>query len=277
MIVCSVLWSIAGIVIKQINCNAFVIAGFRSLIAAATVAVFMKYKKQGLAFTRSVLASGIFLSLTFFAFMLANKHTTAANAIVLQFTSPVFILIISGLFFRVRVLRCDVYAVACTLFGIALFFIDGLGAGTALGNVSGVLSGLFLALMYVTCGGCSERERLSGLLLGHLITAVVGISFLPITQNTVDVRAVMWFFVLGIVQLGIPYILVALSLGNCPPLACSLIGVIEPMLNPVWVLVFDGEKPGLCALFGAVIIIFTITYWCIYKEKMQNEECKMHN
>ncbi len=267
MIICSAMWSIAGIVIKQISCNPMVIAGFRSLIAAITVAVFMKATGQKWRFSPSVLLSAAFLCATFFAFVGANKLTTAANAIVLQFTSPVFILIVSGLFFKQRVLKCDVYAVALTLFGIALFFFDGLDAGNTLGNAVGVLSGFFMGMMFVTCGGCPDEERMSGILLGHIFTAAIGISFFPFTQNALTAQSVFWLLVLGIVQLGIPYILVGLSLGACPPLACCLISVIEPLLNPVWVFIFDGERPGVLALIGAVIIIVTITYWCIYKEK----------
>ncbi len=271
MIVCSILWSIAGILIKIIDCNPLVIAGFRSLFAAITVFVFMNLYKYKFIFSKKTFLSAIFLCLTFFAFVGANKLTTAANAIVLQFTSPVFILLVSYFLFHKKVYKSDIITVIFTLIGVSLFFIDDMNTGNTLGNIVGILSGVFMALMFVFCGDCENEERMSGVLLGQIFTAVIGMAFTPFTQNTLDLKAFTVFAVLGIVQLGIPYILVALAMGACSPLACSLISVIEPLLNPIWVLIFDGEVPGIRALYGAVIIIITITSWCIYKNKKNLE------
>jgi len=74
---------------------------------------------------------------------------------------------------------------------------------------------------------------------------------------------------LEIIQLGIPYILLVISSKNCPPLACSLLGAVEPLLNPVWVFIFNGEKPGAFALIGGVVVIASVTMWCILQGKNQ--------
>ena len=269
MIVCSVLWSIAGIVIKQINCSAVVITGFRSLFSALTVLAFMKFAKLKFTFSRRVVPTAICMCITFFCFVGANKLTTAANAIVLQFTSPVFVMLISAVIYKTKFKPSDIAAVAATLFGISLFFLDQLDSGSMLGNIIAILAGFFMAGIFVFGGNSSRAERMTGTLIGHIMTAVIGISFLPFTQNVIDGKAVVGFVILGVFQLGIPYILVALALSNCPPLACNLIGVIEPLLNPVWVFIFNGERPGKNAFIGAVIILVSITVWCIYKDRTE--------
>lgn len=269
MIVCSVLWSIAGIVIKQINCSAVVITGFRSLFSAITVIAFMKLTGLKFTFSRRVIPTAVCMCITFFCFVGANKLTTAANAIVLQFTSPVFVMLISAVIYKTKFKPSDIAAVALTLFGISLFFFDQLDSGSMLGNIVAILAGFFMAGIFVFGGNSSRAERMTGTLIGHIMAAVIGISFLPFTQNVIDGKAVIGFVILGVFQLGIPYILVALALSNCPPLACNLIGVIEPLLNPVWVFIFNGERPGKNAFIGAVIILVSITVWCIYKDRTE--------
>lgn len=267
MFVCAALWSIAGIFIKLIDLNPFVIAGFRSLFAAITVLVFMISRREKIVFTRNVAISAFFLSSTFFAFVSANKLTTAANAIVLQYTAPVFILIASVIFLNEKLVRADVAVVAAAVVGIALFFFDQLDGGKLAGNLLGVLSGLMMACMFLSVRNCRETERMSGMLMGHLLTALVGIPFLLAGGGQMTARSLGLLAVLGVFQLGIPYILCGLASAHCSPLACSLIGTVEPLLNPVWVAIFDGEAPGPFALAGAVIVVGAITIWCVVKAR----------
>ena len=136
MVICSTLWSIAGIFIKLIPWNALVIAGWRSLISAGCVVVYMRAARLRVRVNRTSLVCGVFLALTFLAFVSANKLTTAANAIVLQFTAPVFILILSALVFRQRFARADVAAVLLTMCGIALFSLTSSRPATCLATSS---------------------------------------------------------------------------------------------------------------------------------------------
>lgn len=268
MVVCAALWSIAGLFIKLIDLNPFAIAGMRSLFAAATVLVFMLLRHEKIRLTRNVAISAFFLAATFFAFVSANKLTTAANAIVLQYTAPVFILIASALFLKERFLRVDLAVVIATLAGIALFFFDQLDGGKLVGNLLGVLAGLFMAGMFLSVRHCDKSERMSGMLMGHLLTALIGIPFLSLDGGGLSGQSLGFLALLGVLQLGIPYILCGLASENCPPLACSLIGTLEPLLNPVWVAIFDGETPGPFALVGAAIVVVSISLWCIAKERM---------
>jgi drug/metabolite transporter (DMT)-like permease len=264
---CATLWSIAGIFIKMVPWNALTIAGFRSLIAALVVLIFMKFTKRKIKVNRSSLLGALFVGGTFFTFVSANKLTTAANAIVLQFTSPVFILIISALVYHQRFFKADLLTVVVTLFGISLFFFDRLGAGNLLGNCIAIFAGLLMAGMYVTTGRMDDDSRMSAILFGHVMTALIGVPTAFVFPTPVSAVSVLSILTLGIVQLGIPYILYGLAVENCPPLACSLVGAIEPLLNPVWVWIFYGEAPGTYALFGGIIVIGAVTSWCVWRDR----------
>jgi threonine/homoserine efflux transporter RhtA len=124
---------------------------------------------------------------------------------------------------------------------------------------------MFLAVGFG--GGEDDSIRLSSMLIGHLLTAVIGIPIgIPLTESFVT-SEIICIVILGIVQLGIPYVLYALASKDCSPLACSLIGMIEPILNPVWVFIFAGEMPGFYALVGGAIVIAAVTTWCVIGEK----------
>lgn len=267
MVMCASLWSIGGIFIKLIPWNGLVIAGWRSLLAGGCVIIYMRFRGDQIRINRASISGGVLLSLTFLAFVSANKLTTAANAIVLQFTAPVFILILSAIFLRQRFARADLITVAATMAGISLFFFDQLKPGNLLGNLIAIFAGLSMAGMYITTGIADEQSRMSGILLGHLITAAVGIPMMLFFDTPITAPAVLSILALGIVQLGIPYVLFGIAMKDCPPLACSLLGAVEPLLNPVWVFIFTRERPGIFALCGGAIVIVTITSWCIWRDR----------
>ncbi len=267
IVICSSLWSIAGIFIKLIPWNPLVIAGWRSLLSAVCVLVYQRLNRQTFRLNRASIRSGIFLAVTFLLFVSANKLTTAANAIVLQFTAPVFILIFSALFLKQKVTLPDLLTVLFTMGGISLFFFDQLSPGNLFGNFVAIASGFSMAAMYLATGSTDEESRMSGILLGHLFTAAIGIPFLFVYETPVTMPAVLSILTLGIVQLGIPYLLYGIAVKHCPPLACSLLGAIEPLLNPVWVFLFTGERPGMFALLGGAVVIATITVWCVWRDR----------
>lgn len=266
MLLCSSLWSIAGIFIKLLNMNSLVIAGFRSLIAAATVGVFMLFTGNKLVVNKKVILSTVSLAATFICFCAANKLTTSANAIVLQFSAPVFIMIISSVFLKTKFRVIDIFAVALTVLGIILIMVDGLGSGKTLGNIIGILAGFTMGCMFVFVGETPKDEKMSGMFLGQLLTAVVGIPFVFFTENRFSIQSVGILFILGVFQLGIPYILLAIASNNCPAFACALISAAEPLLNPIWVWIFNGEHPTTTAFIGGAVVIASVTVWCIVKD-----------
>ena len=271
MLVCAALWSIAGIFIKLIPWNGFAVAGLRSLIAGITLYIATRIMGYEYILNKKSIVTGIFSGLTYLCFVCANKLTTAANAIVLQFTSPVFIVIYSALFFKKPVRKQDLLVVIFTLLGIALFFLDKLESGYILGNIVAIAAGLFMAGMFVAVGEIDEEERYSGILNGQILTFLVGLPFVIATKPVFTSVAVVSILILGVFQLGIAYVLYVKSSRYCPPLDCCLLGAVEPLLNPVWVFLFDGERPGIFALFGSVIVIVSITVWCLYNNRKAEE------
>lgn len=263
MLICAALWSIAGIFIKLIPWPGIIIAAFRSLIAGATIGVYMLMKRYKLIVNKQTIIAGIFEGGVFICFVCANKLTTAANAIVLQYTSPVFIVLFSALIFRQKIKKQDLWVVILTVIGITLFFFDSIEAGSVSGNLVAILAGVLMALMFVFMGELEGEKRFSALLIGQLFVFVVGTPFILTKDIPLSAVPILSVFILGVFQLGISYVLYGRASGFCPPLACCLLGALEPLLNPIWVLIFDGEKPGLYALCGGIVVIASITAWCI--------------
>lgn len=269
MLICAALWSIAGIFIKLVPWNGFAVASMRSLIAGITIAAYMLIKKYKFICSKKILLSGLLTACVYTCFTVSNKLTTAANAIVLQFTSPVFIVIFSALIFKKRIRHADMVTVLFTLAGIALFFLDQLQPGYVIGNCVAILAGMFMAGMYMAVGELKGQERFSAIVTGQFITFLVGLPFFIATDTPFTGTAAVSVLILGVFQLGIAYILYIKASEYCPPLACSLLGAVEPLLNPVWVLLFAGERPGLFALIGGVIVIASVTAWCIFGQEKQ--------
>lgn len=272
MVVTATMWSIGGIFIKLISWNPLMIAGMRSMISAMVLGGYMIYKRIHFKFCKASLGAAIGLSASAILFVMANKLTTAANAIVLQYSAPVFILIISALLLHKRLQKREIIAVALTMCGIVLFFFDQLSPGNVLGNILGILAGVFLAIMFVSMGegGDDDSIRMSGILMAHLIAAVVGMPIGTVLTESVTGMEILYVAILGVFQLGIPYVLYAIASRDCPPLACSLIGMLEPLLNPVWVAIFVHEMPGTFAFVGGAIIIATVVWWCIVSGRTQD-------
>ena len=272
MLACAALWSIAGIFIKLIPWNAFAVASMRSLVAGTVIALYMAAKRYRFRLTRRALIAGVLEGGVYLCFVCANKLTTAANAIVLQFTSPVFIVLYSALFFGEKIKKSDLTVVLFTLVGIALFFFDQLQGGYILGNCVAILAGMIMAGMFMAIGSLKGEEMFSAVLIGQIFAFLVGLPFCFGGRIVPSATAFLSVLVLGVFQLGISYILYAKSADYCPPLACCLLGALEPLLNPVWVFLFNGERPGFFALIGAVIVVGAITIWCIYKAKAEEAQ-----
>ena len=265
MVVTAAMWSIGGIFIKLVSWNPLMIAGMRSMISAMVLGGYMVYKRIPFKFCKASMGAAIGLSCSAMLFVMANKLTAAANAVVLQYSAPVFILIITAFLLHKRLEKREIIAVALTMCGIVLFFFDQLSPGNVMGNILGILAGVFLAIMFVSMGegGDDDSIRMSGILMAHLIAAVIGMPVGTVLTESVTGMEILYVVILGGFQLGIPYVLYAIASRDCPPLACSLIGMLEPLLNPVWVAIFVHEMPGTFAFIGGAVIIATVGWWCV--------------
>lgn len=269
----AILWSFGGLLIKLISWDAMTIVGIRAAIAAVVMAVYMK--KPRITFSLPVILGGVSLSATTILFVFANKLTTSANAIILEYTAPIFIIILSVLFLKKRVKKLDVIAVFVVFIGIALFFFDQLGDGNLLGIMLGLISGITFAGVFLMNQMPNSKPEES-VLLGNIINAVAAIPFI-VTNVTFEFIPWMSIALLGIFQLGLAYVLFAVGIKNTPPVFASLIAALEPLLNPVWVLLFTGEKPGNWAIVGGVIVIATIAVYSLLSGRRAASSAKELN
>jgi len=260
----AVLWSFGGLLIKFIPWDAMTIAGLRAALAAAVMAIYMR--RPRITFSKPVILGGLALAATTILFVFANKLTTAANAIVLQYTAPIYVVILSALFLKQRVRALDIVSVIVVFIGIGLFFFDKLEPTALLGNVLACLAGVAFAgvFFFNRLPGAKPKEAM---LLGHLINAVAAIPF--IAMGGVSGEPIAWVMIvlLGVFQLGIAYVLFSVGIKHTPPVAASLIATLEPLLSPIWVMLFIGETPGLWALAGGVIVIATIVNYNVRNTK----------
>ena len=256
MILSALFFSFGGVLVKVIPWNPFSINCVRSLIAAIMIGLFMKFCGDRLTLNLPVLCGAVCVSLTSIFFTLATRLTVAANAIILQYTCPVFVILLSFLIFKKRPHKADIIAVVAVFSGILLFFIGDIGEGQLLGNILALCGA-------VTCGGnymmnMSKRANpLSSIFFGAAFSAIIGVPFL--FQETVFTPAVLTSLTfMGVVQYGMAYLLFNYAIRGCQSLSASLIGCLEPILNPVWVALFYGEVIGMRSLPGALIVLGTV-------------------
>ena len=194
-------------------------------------------------------------------FTVANKLTTAANAIVLQFTAPVFVMLFMALFFGVKPRRSDLIACAAVFTGVCLFFVDGLRTGRLIGDLAAIASGVCYAGVFMM-NASNGADALSSCFLGQL---AAGLLFSPFCLRETDFSppTLAVVLVLGAVQVGLAYILLSLGIRRTPPVTASLITGLEPVLNPLWVALFCGETVSRLAMLGAVIVVGSIVAYNI--------------
>ena len=278
MLLCALLWSIGGIFIKSIPWSSFAIAGARSLIAAMVIGCYIAIRRFRFMITKKTLIMMACLSMTYFAFITATKLTTAANAIVLQFTAPLYVLMYNGLFRKQKLHVADYVVVAVTILGVAVCFLGDLGqGGSLLGNLIALFSGITFAGMLISTGSAPEEERASGLIQGQALTALIGMPFFFAEGAQLTVTSGLCILALGVLQLGFAFVLYSLAARHCPPLACSLLGALEPLLNPIWVAVFAGEVPGALSLTGGLIVVLAVSLWCVYDDRRSQKEANSPN
>jgi drug/metabolite transporter (DMT)-like permease len=252
------LWSIAGLFIKVIDWNPIAIAGLRSLIASIVIFIYLKHPKIHLSFPQ--IAAAVANAATMLLFVSANKTTTAANAIILQYFAPVSTVFIGAILLKERARVEHFVALPLVAAGMILMFFDELGGGKLLGNVLAAMSAITFSFYFVFMRMQKDGSPLESVLLSHWLTAGICILisfFLPLPHLTL--KALSAIAVLGIVQIGFSAILFSIAIRRVSAVEANLIAVIEPVFNPVWVFLAIGEAPGTNALIGGGIILFAVT------------------
>lgn len=247
----SVLWSFSGVGAKCMSWNGFAIAGMRSLIAAAVLLAAIRWPR--LPRSRYQVLAALSYAGLICLMILATKQTTAANAILLQFTSPVYSAVIGWFVLRERVTRRDVVSIVLMLGGLVLLLYDGLASGRMLGNVLALLSGVCSGAMNVFMRADPDGKPVQNVFWGNLAAAVLTLPFWGAMEWTAVNVGIILF--LGTVQLGLAYILYTAAICSVSALEASMVTVLEPVLNPVWVALIQGETPGAATFAGGAVIL----------------------
>jgi drug/metabolite transporter (DMT)-like permease len=258
MVATAFLWSIAGLFIKVIDWNPFAIAGARSLISSLVVLAWLR--RPRFHWSPAQVGAALTQAATMLLFVAANKTTTAANAILLQYVGPVFTAILGAWLLKERARWEHWVAFVFVGAGMVLLFMDKLGGGRLLGNVLALLSGLVFSFYYIFMRMQKDGSPLESILLAHWLTAAIGLGvalFLPLPVFTW--KAAGAIAMLGLFQVGLAAILFSAAIKRVTAVSANLIAVIEPVFNPIWVFLALGEKPGANAIIGGVIIILAVT------------------
>ena len=259
----AICWSFGGLGIRLIPWGALSIAGMRSLLAAVAFAIFRRSVK--IEFTTGNILAAICLTLTTTLFIFANQLTTVAAAVLLQFSMPVFVVLMQLIFYKKKPRTGDTIAVLVTVAGMTLFFLEQLEAGGLLGNIISIISGATFAGVFV-CNRRPDTKPDQAIFLGLIGTAVIGLPFFffDVTPDPVAWASILF---LGIVQVGIAYVFFSIGIARTPALLACIVAAVEPILGPIWVAIVIGEIPGPLTIMGGIVIVVTVVSYNIWVEK----------
>ena len=266
LIIAALMWSLGGLFIKLVDLNPMAITGIRSLGAAVVLLIYIK--KPKLYWNRYFFSGVIAYSMMVILYVISIRLTTAANAIFLEFTAPIYVVAFSYFLLNERINRFDIFAMVIIFLGMGLFFMDELSFYGFWGNILALLAGVCLALVTVLIR--KEKESAFQIVFfGNVLTAIICFPF--IIEGFNSTTQIDWFIIfgLGIFQLGIPYLLYTTALKYVSALDAILVGMLEPVFNPIWVYIFVGEAMGEWAFIGAALVIIGTLGRVIIKQKLE--------
>ncbi len=254
LLLAALCWSLGGVLIKSIDLSPMAIAGGRSAIAIPLMLLFVGRPK--FSFSTAQIGGAIGYALTVILFVFATRMTTAANAIFLQYTAPIYVALIGRWYLNERALRIDWLVIAVALGGIALFFMDRLTVAGFWGNIVALGSGVAFASVAVFLRKEKAGSPVTSIILGNILVALVGLPFM--WQASLGPGDGWRLLLLGTVQLGLPYVLYAIAIKQVTALEATLIPLLEPVLNPLWVMLALGERPGPWAIVGGAMVLAAV-------------------
>ena len=251
LVAAAILWSTSGFFVKILDWQPIAILAGRSLFASVVFLIYLR--RVPTRFNRwQLLAAGAFI-LTQFLYITTIKLTTDANSIFLQYTAPIYIVLLAFWFLREKPSRTDWISMVIIFLGLGLFFGDKLSTDGLYGNLLAVLSGVTSAVMMVAFRAQKNGDPAESNLIAFLLTATLGFPF--VLQQTWTVNSWLILAFLGIVQIGLAFIFFSKGIKHIPALEANLIGTLEPVLNPIWVFLFYGESMGRYAFFGGLVVL----------------------
>ncbi|CAN5406619.1 DMT family transporter [soil metagenome] len=274
VVIAVLLWSSGGLLIKMTSVSGYEVNLGRCFFAAITIALLTKFKAlkaDGFTILASVFYVG---ALSFFA--VANKMTTAANAIFLQYTAPIYILIFAPLVLKEKFRFSDLLTVIFCIFGMTLFFIDSTPIANLtaesqfIGNILGLCSGVSLGgyILLLRHPKAYKQNPASSVFYGNILAILVMLPFIIANPSIWTGKDIFAVIMLGVFQIGLAYYLFTYGVSKgVRSLDASIIGFIEPLLNPVWVFLFIGETPSNWAILGGAIIISAVLMHTLKQNK----------
>ena len=280
----AILWSTGGLFIKATHLSPFEVSFGRSFLAAITIVIFTR--SEGFGLNRISAITSVLYAALLILFVVATKMTTAANAIFLQYTAPVYVLILEPIFYKEKFRGRDFVTVAACLAGMSLFFVGKLRPQDVSGNLFALASGVCFALFFLLLRHSKARQvnRAASAIYGNLIVVVLcAPAFLGAARRGISPEDYARLAYLGIVQIGFAYLLFTLAMARgLRSLDAGIIGYVEPVLNPIWVFLFLGERPSGWAIIGGVIIIASVIVHMLFESKskrtkMRTDELTAHD
>lgn len=256
----AIFWSFGGLLGKLIPWSGLSIAALRGIFAAITIALYRR--SFSFKLNKVILLAGLSLTLTTILFMIANKMTSSANAIVLQYTSPVFIILLTLIIDKQKPKKRDIFAIFGVLLGICLFFFDQFKNGQYLGDLIALASGLSFAGVFFA-NKLPNASPIDATYIGNLLSFIILPFVLFDMSFQLNQNPTIWMYIIfmGVFQLGFGYIFFSLGIKQSSATSSSIIATLEPILNPLWVFIFLGEKPSILALIGGMIVLLTVTIY----------------
>ena len=255
----ALLWSTGGLFIKWTSLSGLELSFYRSLFAVIAVTIFTRH--EGFGINRVTAIASVLYAVLLILFVLATKQTTAANAIFLQYTAPVYLLILEPLIYKEPFRSRDLITVIVCVGGMALFFVGKLRPQDVNGNLFALASGFCFALYFLLLRHAKARavNRASSVIYGNLLAVALTAPFGLAAMNQLGRWDLMSVLYLGVVQIGVAYSLFTVAMARgVRSLDAGIIAYVEPVLNPVWVFLFLGEQPSTWALLGGTIIIAAV-------------------
>ncbi|MBP7543112.1 MAG: EamA family transporter, partial [Ignavibacteriaceae bacterium] len=228
-------------------------------------------RKDALKFNKWSIMTGLFYAGVLVFFVMATKLTTAANAIFLQYTAPIYVLILEPLLLKTKFERVNLITIVFCFIGMALFFVGKLSPGDIEGNSFALVSGLCLTGMFLGMRKSGEDFKWSTIFYGNLFVALFT-SFSMFEITTLSSSDLLMVGYLGIFQIGIAYVIFSYGINKVEAIEASLLAMIEPVLNPVWVLIGYGETPSTFAIAGGVIIVAAIALRTVMVERRRRRK-----
>ena len=270
----AILWSTGGLFIKATHLSALELSFGRSLLAAITLVVVTR--REGFGVNRISALTSVLYAALLLLFVLATKLTTAANAIFLQYTAPVYVLIFEPIFYKEKFRVRDLATVVACVAGMSLFFVGKLRPQDLSGNLLALASGVCFAFFFLLLRHSKAREvnRASSAIYGNLIVVLLcAPSFFTAARRGISSEDLARVVYLGVVQIGFAYLLFTLAMARgVRSLDAGIIGYVEPVLNPIWVFLFIGERPSGWAIVGGAIIIASVVIHMLIEIKTKIEK-----